>query len=181
MPALSEDALAQRRDDIVHAALRCFARQGYRATSMRDLCREAGLSIGGIYAHFRSKEAILDAIAEMFAERRHEFLRDLRREEAPPLKDVLLRMTAHLDTAEGRQENAADISLLGEAVHTNPLAKVMAETDKDYFNLFAELADGDEAKGIMVTALLYGLLILSAFHPGLDREAAIHAFEGVAA
>jgi AcrR family transcriptional regulator len=36
----------------------CFARQGYHATSMDDVVRESGLSVGAIYSYFPSKEEL---------------------------------------------------------------------------------------------------------------------------
>lgn len=48
-----------RRDDIIEAAIRVFAAQGYRRTSMRDIAAEAGLSKAGVYHHVRTKEELL--------------------------------------------------------------------------------------------------------------------------
>lgn len=46
-------------DDIRRAALRLFARDGYDATSMREIAAAAGLKAGSLYNHFASKEEIL--------------------------------------------------------------------------------------------------------------------------
>ena len=56
MPKISPALGQQRRDQILAAALACFARQGYHATSMDDVVRESGLSVGAIYTYFSSKE-----------------------------------------------------------------------------------------------------------------------------
>jgi AcrR family transcriptional regulator len=55
---------ASRRDDIIQAAIRAFAAQGYRRTSMRDIAAEAGLSKAGLYHHVRTKEELLVNIYE---------------------------------------------------------------------------------------------------------------------
>jgi AcrR family transcriptional regulator len=55
---------ADRRDEILAAASRCFARTGFHRSSMQDICAEAGMSPGGLYRYFPSKEAIIAAIAE---------------------------------------------------------------------------------------------------------------------
>lgn len=44
------------------AAIRLFLKQGYHATSMRQIADHAGLALGGIYNHFSSKEEIFEAI-----------------------------------------------------------------------------------------------------------------------
>lgn len=62
MPKLSADAMSARRELILAAARRCVARKGFHATTIADLCRESGLSAGGIYTHFPDKHAIIEAI-----------------------------------------------------------------------------------------------------------------------
>lgn len=47
---------------IEDAALQLYMEQGYHATSMRQIADQAGLALGGIYNHFRSKEEIFEAI-----------------------------------------------------------------------------------------------------------------------
>ncbi|MEG3640202.1 TetR/AcrR family transcriptional regulator [Magnetococcus sp. PR-3] len=47
---------------VLQAALTLFSQQGYFATSMQQLQKEAGVSIGSIYHHFGSKEAIAQAL-----------------------------------------------------------------------------------------------------------------------
>ena len=47
---------------IEDAALELYMGQGYHATSMRQIADKAGLALGGIYNHFKSKEEIFEAI-----------------------------------------------------------------------------------------------------------------------
>ncbi len=47
---------------IVEAAYSLFIKQGYAATSMRQIAQRAGLALGGIYNHFASKEAIFSEL-----------------------------------------------------------------------------------------------------------------------
>ena len=47
---------------IEDAALKLYMEQGYHATSMRQIADAAGLALGGIYNHFKSKEEIFQAI-----------------------------------------------------------------------------------------------------------------------
>ena len=46
------------RDEILSAALQLFIDRGYHGTSMRQIARQAGIALGGIYNHFSSKEEI---------------------------------------------------------------------------------------------------------------------------
>ncbi len=50
------------RRSIQEAAYELFMRQGFHATSMRQIAQHAGLALGGIYNHFASKQEIFEAI-----------------------------------------------------------------------------------------------------------------------
>jgi AcrR family transcriptional regulator len=58
--AATEDTPTRQR--ILDAALELFARQGYAATSVRELARAVGLRESSLYNHFAGKEAILHAL-----------------------------------------------------------------------------------------------------------------------
>ena len=47
---------------IEEAAIELFLEHGYHATSMRQIAEQAGLALGGIYNHFKSKEEIFEGI-----------------------------------------------------------------------------------------------------------------------
>ena len=60
---------ASRRKDVTHerivaAAARAIRRSGYAGTSVADIMKEAGLTHGGFYAHFASREAMLAEAAD---------------------------------------------------------------------------------------------------------------------
>jgi AcrR family transcriptional regulator len=54
---------ADRRNEILDAARRCFVRSGFHAASMQEICTEAGMSPGNLYRYFESKEALIAGIA----------------------------------------------------------------------------------------------------------------------
>lgn len=49
---------------IVEAAARAIRRSGYNGTSVADIMKAAGLTHGGFYAHFESREAMLAEAAD---------------------------------------------------------------------------------------------------------------------
>ena len=61
----------------------CFARQGYHATSMDDVVRESGLSVGAIYTYFPSKEDLFLALADARSEQTLAYMSDLFRRPGP--------------------------------------------------------------------------------------------------
>lgn len=52
-----------KRRQIVAAAVECFARSGFHATSTAEICAAAGMSPGNLFHYFDSKSAIIEAIA----------------------------------------------------------------------------------------------------------------------
>jgi len=52
----------QTRQAIIQAAHDLFVQQGYHGTSMRQIARNAGTALGGLYNHFASKEEVFQAV-----------------------------------------------------------------------------------------------------------------------
>ena len=50
------------------AALELFSSRGFGATSMREIAEKAGLSVGNVYHHFPSKEAIFQRLLDRYWE-----------------------------------------------------------------------------------------------------------------
>jgi AcrR family transcriptional regulator len=61
------DLVERRRAQIVEAATRLVARQGFAKTVVRDIAEEANISVGLVYEYVRSKEDILFLIYEYWA------------------------------------------------------------------------------------------------------------------
>ncbi|MDX3359095.1 MULTISPECIES: TetR/AcrR family transcriptional regulator [Streptomyces] len=58
MPRISREEKARNRQNIVDAAGRLFRAKGIDAVGIADLMKEAGLTHGGFYNHFASKEEL---------------------------------------------------------------------------------------------------------------------------
>jgi TetR/AcrR family transcriptional repressor of nem operon len=56
------------RERIVEAAAELFRKNGFHSTSLSQLLREAGLTKGGFYFHFKSKEELGDAVIDYMRE-----------------------------------------------------------------------------------------------------------------
>ncbi len=63
------DVSAERRAQIIQAALACFTRKGYNNTTMDDIVNESGLSKGSLYWYFKSKDDLFaEAMLSVFAD-----------------------------------------------------------------------------------------------------------------
>ncbi len=59
----------RRKDLILQAAQKLFFSKGYEATSVGDLIAEAGVSKGGFYHYYKSKEQLLDDLVEVHTQK----------------------------------------------------------------------------------------------------------------
>jgi AcrR family transcriptional regulator len=63
---MAEAPAIDKRRQILDAAIRVFARQGFHATRVADIADEAGVAYGLVYHYFSSKEEVLN---QLFSER----------------------------------------------------------------------------------------------------------------
>lgn len=59
---MSDKPSRDRRDDILSAALGCFLERRYAATSIRDIGKQSGASIGSMYHFFAGKDELARAL-----------------------------------------------------------------------------------------------------------------------
>ena len=71
-----------RRRQILDAAVRVFARQGFHACRVSDIAREAGVAYGLVYHYFNSKDQVLN---ELFVERWSLLLTAIEEVDARPI------------------------------------------------------------------------------------------------
>lgn len=67
----------QTRELILATALRMFREQGYEATTMRAIAREAGVAVGNAYYYFASKEELVQAFYEQLVAQHPDVARPL--------------------------------------------------------------------------------------------------------
>jgi AcrR family transcriptional regulator len=71
-----------RRRQILDAAIRVFARQGFHACRVSDIANEAGVAYGLVYHYFNSKDQVLN---ELFVERWSLLLTAIEEVDARPI------------------------------------------------------------------------------------------------
>jgi AcrR family transcriptional regulator len=116
------------RQRALHAALALFRRKGFGGTTMRDIAKEAGLSLGAAYHYFPSKDALVMDYYE-WLQTEHE-----RRAggETPEGADVATRLRVLLRTkldllARDRKILAALFRNIGDPAH--PLSVFSRQTE----------------------------------------------------
>jgi len=66
MPKLSDAAIEKRKETIEDAARELLIRQGFHATSMRDIAKGAGVSLGNLYNYYETKDSIFESIINRY-------------------------------------------------------------------------------------------------------------------
>lgn len=175
---MSQELAAQRSQEILRAARRCFIRQGIHATGMADIAREFGMSASHIYNYFPSKTAIIEAIVMQGVEQFHSDLDQMRRyagnEEA--VFDHCKRLFKNLYTQE-RMTFAVEI--LAASTHDPKLCKIVHDRDRlererlyEFLQALNPASDRENrARVEMMMAILEGVGLRILRNPDLDMDA----------
>ena len=173
-----------RREQIVHATIRCLAHEGYSGLTMKKVAREAGVSQGILHYYFESKRAILIAALELVMadlDRRVAALSEGARDAPAQLRAVI---RGCLGLAEDNREFwVVFVEFWGEMMHDRALQSINAAlyqrlrrtlgaTVKQGIRAGAFRRVEPEEAGAVILALIDGLSLQRTFDPEaltLDR------------
>src|SRR4051794_5473288 len=89
-----------KRDRILRAAVKVFARNGFHATRVSEVAKAAGVADGTIYLYFKSKEELLVSLFEDRVDKLLAFMS----ENVPKLPSAPERLRAVIDMQLGLLE-----------------------------------------------------------------------------
>lgn len=151
MPKLKPDTQRARRENILDAALRCFARGGFHATTMQDICKEAAVSPGAVYVYFASKE---DLIAGLCERDRSEFAeRFALVSSAPDFLDALRQIGEHYFVDENADRQRFVIEMGIEATRNPRISEIFMTVDQFCFDSFKSLFQRLKDEGRIAPAI----------------------------
>ncbi|WP_040789624.1 TetR/AcrR family transcriptional regulator [Nocardia paucivorans] len=191
MPRVSDEHLERRRQQIVDAAQRCFARKGFHQTSMQDVFTESGLSAGAVYRYFKSKDDLVAELASnASADVREVLLEVIRRDPLPSPAEVIAVATTWIDTQsgdEGRMRLAPQAWTLGltdseAAVYVKRTMVGIRGIWRDYAERMREAgrlpADADiDAVAATLFGLLPGYILQRLIIGDIDAKTLIRGVE----
>jgi AcrR family transcriptional regulator len=177
MPRLREETQRARVRRIVEAAERCFVRRGFEATTIADICEEAGVSVGALYSHFDGKEAIVEAICEPAMAERRALLDALAAHEAPltGAEPMLALVHALLTTRRGASDAALDVHLWAESIRNPRVRKLTRRAFRALDDGLTTLVEASQARGDLRDDLPAGAIaaLLVAAVAGLEVRRAV--------
>lgn len=126
METTSPPPTLDRRTQILNAAIACFARCGFHQTSMHDISREAGISVGLIYRYFANKEAVISAMADRHKKQIDDLLQQAMA--APTLLESLeIIFTAHCCETSPHIQSAFVVDLYAESSRNPHIAHLVRD------------------------------------------------------
>jgi TetR/AcrR family fatty acid metabolism transcriptional regulator len=144
----------ERRSEILAAATRVFARKGFSATRVTDIAREAGVAQGTIYLYFASREQILVAAFEDFAEEMMVGVKEAIEAEDSALGCLRAVVRAVLSGMEAEPELSRVVldfwsaGTFGKAGTDESPGIDAGRIYAEYRELFAELLEDAEGEGL---------------------------------
>ena len=168
------DVSAERKQQILTAATRVFAQRGIEASKVQDIAREAGLSVGGVYWYYQSKEEIVLGLLQSFVEKDLDLARSVL--QAPGGARQRLELILAAGLSEAVQFMPVTLEVYRQSIHNAAVRSILQTFMSSYQNIFAELlaqgiANGEFravnplAAATMLIALYEGTQELSLLNP----------------
>lgn len=180
-----------RRQQVLDAATACFRRNGFHRTSMAELSKAAGMSVGHIYHYFENKEAIIAAIVAFNMQHKMEVSREI--ELLSRGSDMFSAMVEYIDKTLIDEvlddpNSALMLEVVAEGARNEKIAAIVRAESEHRRNWSRELllaayrTRGTEVDATlidgqvnMIDAMFEGLTLQVIRNPDLDREALTRA------
>jgi AcrR family transcriptional regulator len=150
-PDLWNEDLGEVPRGLLTSAVRCFASNGFHATTTRDIAEGVGLSPAALYVHFPSKELVLFEIIRVGHERALACVQDPAIEAAQNSADRLRALIARYTAWHARHHVAARVCQMELAgltpEHYDEILELRHRTNDVFRNVVARgVADGSFAE-----------------------------------
>ena len=184
MAKFTEAQKEGRRQEILAAALRCFARNGFRSTTITDIVRESGVSQGTFYVYFATKDDVIAALADDRSQS-DALINAIAGAEADPVVGLAILFDLHgrtLGDAQRADERRVTIQGWAEALRNEAIReRLVANTARVQQEIARLIERGQQAgrfradaepQGVAraLMALFRGLTLLTAWDGGFDVD-----------
>src|SRR3954463_12113239 len=135
-----------KRERILRAAVKVFAKNGFHATRVSEVAKAAGVADGTIYLYFKSKEELLFSLFEDRIEKLLTFMR----EELPKKPDAPARLRAVIDMQLGLLEGERDLAEVITVIlrqSTRLMKEFAAPRFTEYLDAIAKIVAEGQAAG----------------------------------
>ena len=140
---------AEKAEEILGAAARCIARDGFRGASIASICEEAGISPGHLYHYFASKEEILVALTSIGLERFAERFAQMMKSD-----DAIGALTAEIGRHKGKKKDPQAqvmsrlvLEMLVEADRNPAIAPIVRKSSTTLRGLLMDFIENGQRRG----------------------------------
>jgi len=181
---VSESRYYRRLSEILSHATEVFCKKGYEGASMRDLSRESGMSLAGLYYYFESKERLLYLIQKHTFSTIVQRLKGRLERVADPEERIRVFILNHLEYFLANQAAMKVLSHEDEALK-NGFGSEVAAIKREYYRICVGLLDqlkrerGLQFSTRIAVLSLFGMMnwIYTWHNPRVDADAAAIAGE----
>ena len=173
-----DDQTQERKNQILEAAMRVFARSGFDKARMDDIVEESGLSKGTLYWYFESKDDIITSILENMFDQELAHLNELQGEGSAADRIMAFTQQSIADLDEMRWLIPLVFEFYARALRQENVQEVLRKYLHAYLEILTPMIQSGidlgefqplEAQEVAVEilAIFEGTLLLSVFDPGI--------------
>ncbi len=144
-----EGTVVKNLERIFNATLKISNKKGFQAMSMRDLSREANLSMGALYSYFKSKEELLEMLQHQRRTISKRILAEHIEAQEDPAAKLNAAIRAHLYLSEVMQPWFYFAYMETKNLSKKQQAEAIA-SELYTENIFAQILAQGQAEGVFI-------------------------------
>ena len=141
-------AAADKRRQILDAAIRVFATRGFHACRVSDVADEAGVAYGLVYHYFGSKEEILNTL---FSERWQVMLdaiAEIDRQEEVPARDKLYLVASFIIDSYRHEPDLMKVIIVEVTRAANSFGRDHLAKIREAYDMIGQIVEGAQREGV---------------------------------
>jgi TetR/AcrR family fatty acid metabolism transcriptional regulator len=141
-------AAADKRRQILDAAIRVFATRGFHACRVSDVADEAGVAYGLVYHYFGSKEEILNTL---FTERWQVMLdaiAEIDRQQEVPARDKLYLVASFIIDSYRHEPELMKVIIVEVTRAANSFGREHLAKIREAYDMIGQIVEGAQREGV---------------------------------
>jgi AcrR family transcriptional regulator len=141
-------AAADKRRQILDAAIRVFATRGFHACRVSDVADEAGVAYGLVYHYFGSKEEILNTL---FTERWQimlDAIAEIDRRQDTPARDKLYLVASFIIDSYRHEPDLMKVIIVEVTRAANSFGREHLAKIREAYDMIGQIVEGAQREGV---------------------------------
>jgi AcrR family transcriptional regulator len=141
-------AAADKRRQILDAAIRVFATRGFHACRVSDVADEAGVAYGLVYHYFGSKEEILNTL---FTERWQimlDAIAEIDRQQEIPARDKLYLVASFIIDSYRHEPDLMKVIIVEVTRAANSFGREHLAKIREAYGMIGQIVEGAQREGV---------------------------------